>query len=61
MLEHIPSCCPRAVANSYWQHDQVLWTIADTICSTLNISRKTGPIKNTIHFVKEGERPTTQH
>lgn len=53
-LEHILSCCSRALADGryQWRHDQVLRTIAETISNTLNICRRTGLSRNTIHFVK---------
>ena len=41
-LEHILSSCPKALGEGRyrWRHDQVLKTIAESICSAITICRK---------------------
>ncbi|KAK7930435.1 hypothetical protein WMY93_006830 [Mugilogobius chulae] len=58
-LEHILSCCPRALADGRyrWRHDQVLKAIADAITSGIISSKHQQPTKLQITFVKAGEKP----
>ncbi|KAK0134731.1 Retrovirus-related Pol polyprotein from type-2 retrotransposable element R2DM [Merluccius polli] len=60
-LEHILSCCPKALGEGRyrWRHDQVLKTIAESICSTITICRKARPMKHNINFIRAGEKPRT--
>ncbi|KAK7913726.1 hypothetical protein WMY93_013937 [Mugilogobius chulae] len=58
-LEHILSCCPRALADGRyrWRHDQVLKAIADAITSGIISSKHQQPTKLQITFVRAGEKP----
>lgn len=57
-LEHILNCCPKALGERYyrWRHDQVLKAIADFICSGISHIKSLRPVKNTIAFIRAGER-----
>ncbi|GAA6088619.1 uncharacterized protein LOC109140547, partial [Tachysurus ichikawai] len=58
-LEHILSCCPRALGEGryHWRHDQVLITIAESIQATINNCWKSKNPKQTICFIRAGEKP----
>ncbi|XP_077372334.1 uncharacterized protein LOC144033646 [Festucalex cinctus] len=58
-LEHILSCCPRALGEGRyrWRHDQVLRVIAETISSGISTSKHQQPARQSIAFVKAGEKP----
>ena len=58
-LEHILSCCTRALGDGRyrWRHDQVLKTIT-VISEELVWAKQFRPSKKTIPFVRAGERPT---
>ncbi|XP_060744927.1 uncharacterized protein LOC132858560 [Tachysurus vachellii] len=58
-LEHILSCCPRALGEGRyrWRHDQVLKTIAENIQATINNCWKSKHPKQTISFIRAGEKP----
>ncbi|GAA6088928.1 uncharacterized protein LOC109140547, partial [Tachysurus ichikawai] len=58
-LEHILSCCPRALREGRyrWRHDQVLITIAESIQATINNCWKSKNPKQTISFIRAGEKP----
>ncbi|CAJ1075238.1 LOW QUALITY PROTEIN: uncharacterized protein LOC109089580 [Xyrichtys novacula] len=58
-LEHILSCCPKALGDGRyrWRHDQVLKAVADTICSGITSSKQQHPSKTSIAFVRAGETP----
>ncbi|KAL4008469.1 hypothetical protein ACER0C_002321 [Sarotherodon galilaeus] len=57
-LEHILSCCPKALAQGRyrWRHDQVFKAVADSICSGISYNKSTCPVKNKITFIKAGEK-----
>lgn len=57
-LEHILSCCPKALAQGRyrWRHDQVLKAVADSICSGISYNKSTCPVKNKVTFIKAGEK-----
>ena len=59
-LEHIMSCCPKALGDGRyrWRHDQVLKTIAESICSGIASCRRSKPMKKTINFIRAGEKPS---
>ncbi|XP_041848076.1 uncharacterized protein LOC121644290 [Melanotaenia boesemani] len=58
-LEHIFSCCLRALGEGRyrWIHDQFLKAVADAICSGINHSKSLRPVRNTITFIRAGEKP----
>ncbi|XP_062387675.1 uncharacterized protein LOC134076569 [Sardina pilchardus] len=57
-LEHILSCCPKALGEGRyrWRHDQVLRVIAEVITAAIAHSRKQHPARQSIAFVKAGEK-----
>ncbi len=61
-LEHILSCCPKALGNVRyrWHHDQILRAIADTITAVIQSSKSQHPSKHTISFVRAGEKAQQQ-
>ncbi|XP_067284127.1 uncharacterized protein [Pseudorasbora parva] len=58
-LEHILSCCPKALGEGRyrWRHDQVLKVIANTISCGIDHCKRLRPVKNTIAFVRAGDKP----
>ncbi|XDV32997.1 hypothetical protein PO909_003607 [Leuciscus waleckii] len=58
-LDHILSCCLKALGEvrSQWRHDQVLKAIANTISCGIGHCKRLRPVKNTIAFVRAGEKP----
>ncbi|XP_063050368.1 uncharacterized protein LOC134445223 [Engraulis encrasicolus] len=61
-LEHILSCCPKALGEGRyrWRHDQVLKAVADTICAGIQQSKHQPLARPHIAFVRAGERPQSQ-
>ncbi|RXN24140.1 reverse transcriptase [Labeo rohita] len=58
-LEHILSCCPKALGKGRyrWRHDQVLKAVADTICAGIQ-QIKHQPLARPYNvFVRAGEKP----
>lgn len=53
-LEHILSCCSKALGDGRTCDDQVLRAIADTICTGINISKRQHPTKSTIAHNSKG-------
>lgn len=60
-MEHILSCCPKAFGDGQyrWHHDQVLRALADTIGTAIHNSKNQHTPKQSITFVRAGEK--TQH
>lgn len=60
-LELIMSCCPKALGDGRhrWRPDQVLETIAESICSAITSSRRSKPSKQTRSFIRAIEKPRT--
>lgn len=60
-LEHIMSCCPKALGDGryQWRHDQVLKTIAESICSGIASCQRSKPMKKVINFIRAGEKQKT--
>lgn len=58
-LEHLPSSCPRALADGRyrWRHSQVLRAVAERIASAVCTSKHHHTPKKAILFIKAGERP----
>ena len=58
-LEHVMSCCPKALGDGRyrWRHDQVLKSIAESICIGITSCRRSKPTKKTINFIRAGEKP----
>ncbi|RXN37590.1 reverse transcriptase [Labeo rohita] len=61
-LEHILSCCPKALGEGRyrWRHDQVLKAVADTICAGIQQIKHQPPARPYIVFVRAGEKPQSQ-
>lgn len=57
-LEHVLSCCPRALGEGRyrWRHDQVLKSLADSICTAIQSSKAQVAPKQSITFVKAGQK-----
>nr|XP_057943465.1 uncharacterized protein LOC131138512 [Doryrhamphus excisus] len=62
-LEHILSCCPKALGEGRytWRHDQVLKAVADTICTGIQQSKHQPPVRQNITFVRAGEKHPAGH
>lgn len=60
-LEHILSSCPIALGGGRycWRHDQVLWTVAETISAAITCSKHQKLAQQAIHFIKAVEKPGT--
>lgn len=58
-LEHILSCCPKVLGKGWylWQHVQLLKTIAEGICSAITSCWRSKPLRQTISFIRAGEKP----
>ncbi|XP_072560565.1 uncharacterized protein [Paramormyrops kingsleyae] len=61
-LEHILSCCPKALGEGRyrWRHDQVLKAVADTVCAGIQQSKRQPIARPNIVFVRAGEKPQSQ-
>ena len=61
-MEHILSCCPKALGEGRyrWRHDQVLKALADSICTAIQSSKTQVAPKQTITFVRAGQRVNNQ-
>lgn len=61
-LEHILSCCPKALGEGRyrWRHDQVLRALADTPSTAMSNCRYHHTPKQSITFVRAGEKAQHQ-
>ncbi|TWW62302.1 hypothetical protein D4764_04G0009490, partial [Takifugu flavidus] len=61
-LEHILSCCPKALGDGRyrWRHGQVLRTLADTVSAAINNCKYQNTPKQSITFVRAGEKAQQQ-
>ncbi|XP_076860736.1 uncharacterized protein LOC143513938 [Brachyhypopomus gauderio] len=62
-LEHILSCCPKALGEGRytWRHDQVLKAVSDTICTRIQQTKCQLPGRHNITFIRAGEKPQVAH
>ncbi len=58
-LEHILSCCPKALGEGRyrWRHDQVLKAIAEAIAAGVEWDKRSRPSKQAITFIRAREYP----
>ena len=61
-MEHILSCCPKALGDGRyrWRHDQVLKSLADSICTAIQNSKTQVAPKHSIAFVRAGQKAKHQ-
>ncbi|XP_028316518.1 uncharacterized protein LOC114471795 isoform X5 [Gouania willdenowi] len=61
-LEHILSCCPKALGEGRyrWHHDQVLKSLADSICVAIQYSKSQVTPKQSITFIRAGQKANQQ-
>lgn len=61
-LEHILSCCPKALGEGRyrWRHDQVLKSLADSICTAILNSKTQAAPKQSITFIRAGQKANHQ-
>ena len=61
-MEHILSCCPKALGEGRyrWRHDQVLKSLADSICTAIQNSKAQVAPKQSITFVRAGQKANHQ-